>query len=231
MGRSASSEMGFKKGPWTSEEDRKLVAYIEEHGHGSWRALPLKAGENIIRVILMKHFPSCQRSQQLQLIPLHPSEDINLLDDMLQGLADSSKKLQPTLSSDFDPCSFSPTKTSQSFNHLANGSCSIPISVLCPKSHILSLAKYTMVTMMKKKRLNWKSFMITAAVFTQRSNDCMNPHLVIETVSTLIALSLSLQEAMIRYQPKQLKLYQHKISSWDSVVLTYELVWAEMLHL
>ncbi|GJU57575.1 homeodomain-like protein [Tanacetum coccineum] len=44
MGRSASSEMGFKKGPWTSEEDRKLVAYIEEHGHGSWRALPLKAG-------------------------------------------------------------------------------------------------------------------------------------------------------------------------------------------
>ncbi|GJZ16488.1 ATP-dependent 6-phosphofructokinase 6-like protein [Tanacetum coccineum] len=31
-------------------------------------------------------------------------EDINLLDDMLQGLADSSKKLQPTLSSHFDPC-------------------------------------------------------------------------------------------------------------------------------
>ncbi|GKA19340.1 hypothetical protein Tco_0699255 [Tanacetum coccineum] len=48
-------------------------------------------------------------------------EDINLLDDMLQGVADSSKKLQPTLTSHFDPCSFSPTKTSQSFNHLANG--------------------------------------------------------------------------------------------------------------
>nr|GEX43084.1 homeodomain-like protein [Tanacetum cinerariifolium] len=44
MGRSPSSVMGLKKGPWTSEEDRKLVAYIEEHGHGSWRALPLKAG-------------------------------------------------------------------------------------------------------------------------------------------------------------------------------------------
>ncbi|XP_076922940.1 transcription factor MYB106-like [Bidens hawaiensis] len=44
MGRSPSFEKGLKKGPWTTEEDRKLVAYIEEHGHGSWRALPAKAG-------------------------------------------------------------------------------------------------------------------------------------------------------------------------------------------
>ncbi|XP_076881882.1 transcription factor MYB106-like [Bidens hawaiensis] len=44
MGRSPSFEKGLKKGPWTMEEDRKLVAYIEEHGHGSWRALPAKAG-------------------------------------------------------------------------------------------------------------------------------------------------------------------------------------------
>ncbi|GKC50046.1 homeodomain-like protein [Tanacetum coccineum] len=44
MGRSPSSVKGLRKGPWTSEEDRKLVAYIEEHGHGSWNALPLKAG-------------------------------------------------------------------------------------------------------------------------------------------------------------------------------------------
>ncbi|KAL9263870.1 Transcription factor MYB39-like protein [Drosera capensis] len=32
------------KGPWTSEEDEKLVSYIQEHGHGSWRALPRLAG-------------------------------------------------------------------------------------------------------------------------------------------------------------------------------------------
>ncbi|KAK1425773.1 hypothetical protein QVD17_21131 [Tagetes erecta] len=44
MGRSPSFEKGLKKGPWTMDEDRKLVAYIEEHGHGSWRALPVKAG-------------------------------------------------------------------------------------------------------------------------------------------------------------------------------------------
>ncbi|KAI3720218.1 hypothetical protein L6452_21131 [Arctium lappa] len=44
MGRSPSFVKGVKKGPWTTEEDQKLVAYIEQNGHGSWRALPLKAG-------------------------------------------------------------------------------------------------------------------------------------------------------------------------------------------
>ncbi|XVF60578.1 hypothetical protein PTKIN_Ptkin08bG0059100 [Pterospermum kingtungense] len=45
MGRSpCCDKVGMKKGPWTPEEDQKLLAYIEEHGHGSWRALPAKAG-------------------------------------------------------------------------------------------------------------------------------------------------------------------------------------------
>ncbi|KAL3624017.1 hypothetical protein CASFOL_032833 [Castilleja foliolosa] len=45
MGRSpCCDKIGLKKGPWTPEEDQKLLAYIEEHGHGSWRALPTKAG-------------------------------------------------------------------------------------------------------------------------------------------------------------------------------------------
>ncbi|KAK8931333.1 Transcription factor MYB28 [Platanthera zijinensis] len=45
MGRSPCCEkVGLKKGPWTPEEDQKLLSYIEEHGHGSWRALPGKAG-------------------------------------------------------------------------------------------------------------------------------------------------------------------------------------------
>ncbi|KAI3989734.1 hypothetical protein MKX01_009226 [Papaver californicum] len=30
----------IKKGPWTPEEDEKLIHYIHKHGHGSWRALP-----------------------------------------------------------------------------------------------------------------------------------------------------------------------------------------------
>nr|URY18776.1 MYB protein [Zanthoxylum bungeanum] len=36
----------LKKGPWTSEEDQKLVDYINRHGHGSWRSLPKLAGLN-----------------------------------------------------------------------------------------------------------------------------------------------------------------------------------------
>nr|XP_043609081.1 protein CLT2, chloroplastic [Erigeron canadensis] len=47
MGRSPSSEEnGLKKGPWTPEEDQKLIDYIERNGHGSWRALPSLAGLN-----------------------------------------------------------------------------------------------------------------------------------------------------------------------------------------
>ncbi|KAK8934552.1 Transcription factor MYB39 [Platanthera zijinensis] len=45
MGRSpCCDENGLKKGPWTPEEDHKLVHYIQNHGHGSWRALPKLAG-------------------------------------------------------------------------------------------------------------------------------------------------------------------------------------------
>lgn len=45
MGRAPCCEkMGLKKGPWTKEEDLVLVAYINQHGHQNWRALPKKAG-------------------------------------------------------------------------------------------------------------------------------------------------------------------------------------------
>eukprot|EP00250_Pteridium_aquilinum_P010358 c19329_g1_i1 orf=561-2411(-) len=45
MGRAPCCEkVGLKRGPWTPEEDHKLVSYINENGHGSWRALPKKAG-------------------------------------------------------------------------------------------------------------------------------------------------------------------------------------------
>ncbi|XVF70419.1 hypothetical protein PTKIN_Ptkin11bG0160100 [Pterospermum kingtungense] len=35
---------GLKKGPWTAEEDQKLIDYIKVHGHGRWRTLPKNAG-------------------------------------------------------------------------------------------------------------------------------------------------------------------------------------------
>ncbi|KAJ1700735.1 hypothetical protein LUZ63_000514 [Rhynchospora breviuscula] len=45
MGRSPCCEKnGLKKGPWTPEEDQKLMKYIEKHGQGNWRTLPKNAG-------------------------------------------------------------------------------------------------------------------------------------------------------------------------------------------
>jgi myb proto-oncogene protein len=47
MGRSPCCEKeGLKKGPWTPEEDQKLLSYIEQQGHGCWRSLPAKAGQS-----------------------------------------------------------------------------------------------------------------------------------------------------------------------------------------
>lgn len=46
MGRSpfCEKQLGVKKGPWTPDEDKLLVDYIQVHGHGSWRSLPKLAG-------------------------------------------------------------------------------------------------------------------------------------------------------------------------------------------
>ncbi|ERN03536.1 hypothetical protein AMTRI_Chr02g218170 [Amborella trichopoda] len=45
MGRAPCCDKnGLKKGPWTPEEDQKLIDYIKKHGHGSWRTLPKSAG-------------------------------------------------------------------------------------------------------------------------------------------------------------------------------------------
>jgi len=45
MGRAPCCEkMGLKRGPWTQEEDKTLVAHIQSVGHGNGRALPKQAG-------------------------------------------------------------------------------------------------------------------------------------------------------------------------------------------
>ncbi|CAK7327526.1 unnamed protein product [Dovyalis caffra] len=45
MGKSPCCDKnGQKKGPWTAEEDQKLINYIQKHGHGRWRILPKNAG-------------------------------------------------------------------------------------------------------------------------------------------------------------------------------------------
>ncbi|KAJ4847881.1 hypothetical protein Tsubulata_011606 [Turnera subulata] len=45
MGRAPCCDKnGLKKGPWTPEEDHKLISYIQMHGPGNWRTLPKNAG-------------------------------------------------------------------------------------------------------------------------------------------------------------------------------------------
>ncbi|KAK4368512.1 hypothetical protein RND71_012304 [Anisodus tanguticus] len=45
MGRSPCCDKnGLKRGPWTPEEDHKLIQYIQLHGPGNWRTLPKNAG-------------------------------------------------------------------------------------------------------------------------------------------------------------------------------------------
>ncbi|KAK4341744.1 hypothetical protein RND71_037560 [Anisodus tanguticus] len=33
-----------KKGPWSCEEDLRLISFIQKHGHQNWRSLPKQAG-------------------------------------------------------------------------------------------------------------------------------------------------------------------------------------------
>ncbi|CAO2823760.1 unnamed protein product [Amaranthus hypochondriacus] len=45
MGRAPCCDKnGLKKGPWTPEEDQKLIDYIHKFGYGNWRTLPKNAG-------------------------------------------------------------------------------------------------------------------------------------------------------------------------------------------
>ncbi|WVZ54664.1 hypothetical protein U9M48_005429 [Paspalum notatum var. saurae] len=54
MGRPpCCDKVGIKKGPWTPEEDIILVSYIQEHGPGNWRAVPINTG-------LMRCSKSCR---------------------------------------------------------------------------------------------------------------------------------------------------------------------------
>uniref|UniRef100_N1QV87 Transcription factor MYB39 n=1 Tax=Aegilops tauschii TaxID=37682 RepID=N1QV87_AEGTA len=48
MGRTpcCESRQGLKKGPWTPEEDKLLVDYVQANAPGNWRMLPKLAGLN-----------------------------------------------------------------------------------------------------------------------------------------------------------------------------------------
>lgn len=39
-------EEGWRKGPWTAEEDRLLIEYVRVHGEGRWNSVAQLAGMN-----------------------------------------------------------------------------------------------------------------------------------------------------------------------------------------
>ncbi|XP_009412832.2 MYB-like transcription factor ODO1 [Musa acuminata AAA Group] len=42
--RPCCDKLGVKKGPWSTEEDKKLISFILTNGHCCWRAVPKLAG-------------------------------------------------------------------------------------------------------------------------------------------------------------------------------------------
>lgn len=47
MGRPpCCDKANVKRGPWTAEEDAKILAYVASHGIGNWTLVPQKAGTN-----------------------------------------------------------------------------------------------------------------------------------------------------------------------------------------
>jgi len=46
-------EEGWRKGPWTSEEDRLLIQYVKFHGEGRWNSVARLAGPYQTLMILL----------------------------------------------------------------------------------------------------------------------------------------------------------------------------------
>jgi transcription factor MYB, plant len=37
-------QRGWRKGPWTEQEDRLLTEYVQQHGEGSWNSVAKLTG-------------------------------------------------------------------------------------------------------------------------------------------------------------------------------------------
>lgn len=67
MGRPpCCDKSNVKKGPWTPEEDAKVLAYVANHGIGNWTLVPEKAGVIylyllilFLRVLLIIYYKTC----------------------------------------------------------------------------------------------------------------------------------------------------------------------------
>jgi hypothetical protein len=65
MGRQpCCDKVGLKKGPWTAEEDQKLVGFILGNGQCCWRAVPKLAGAYV-------QLHACSCSIDLSPVPVY----------------------------------------------------------------------------------------------------------------------------------------------------------------
>ncbi|CAM0913897.1 unnamed protein product [Alopecurus aequalis] len=96
MGRQpCCDKVGLKKGPWTVEEDQKLVAFLLTHGHYCWRVVPKLAG-------LMRCGKSCRLRWTNYLRPdlkrgLLSNEEEQLVIDMHAQLGNRWSKIAARL--------------------------------------------------------------------------------------------------------------------------------------
>ena len=83
MGRAPCCDKnGLKKGPWTPEEDQKLINYIQTHGPANWRSLPKIAGTSIFLVYSSKH---------LEIVLVLFSHQVNKLVSSIQACKDVAR--------------------------------------------------------------------------------------------------------------------------------------------
>lgn len=54
------SEQGWRKGPWTPEEDKLLVQYVSSHGEGRWSSVSRCSGISLFSAL---NFPCMQINQ------------------------------------------------------------------------------------------------------------------------------------------------------------------------
>jgi len=56
MVKYTSEKSGLRKGTWTPEEDKKLIAYVTRYGHWNWNLLPKFAGTS--KSLILSFLPS-----------------------------------------------------------------------------------------------------------------------------------------------------------------------------
>ena len=57
-------EEGWRKGPWTAEEDRLLTEYVKLHGEGRWNSVARLSGMHILFC-----FPKKKEKKKVQIFP------------------------------------------------------------------------------------------------------------------------------------------------------------------